>query len=78
MTAAEVDDGGSRHQQRQTTTRATADDDNGNGRQQQQQTMTLADNDGTQEWVTDYKGEGGEQVVNNNSIRARWAESMKK
>jgi hypothetical protein len=55
-----------------------ADDDNGNGGRQQQQTTTAVDNDGMQDQVADYKGEGGERVANNNGIRARWAESVKK
>ncbi len=32
---------------------------------------TAADNNGTQDWVADSKGEGGEQAANNNGIRAR-------
>ncbi len=36
------------------------------------------DINGTQDWVADYEGEGGEQAANNNGIRARRAESMKK
>ncbi len=31
----------------------------------------MADDDGTQDRAADYEGEGGEQVVNNNGIRAR-------
>jgi hypothetical protein len=55
-----------------------ADDDNSNGRQRHQQTMTVADDDGTQDWAADYKGEGGERVANTNGIRACRAESVKK
>jgi hypothetical protein len=39
---------------------------------------TVADDNGMQDWAADYKGEGGEQAANNNGIRARRAESMKK
>ncbi len=39
---------------------------------------TAVDNDSTQDCAADYKGEGGERVANNNSIRARQAESVKK
>jgi hypothetical protein len=31
--------------------------------------MTAVDDDGTQDQVADYEGEGGEQVANNNNIR---------
>jgi hypothetical protein len=57
---------------------ATAEDNNGNGGQQKQQTTTALDDNGMQDWVADYKGEGGEQAANNNGIRACRAESMKK
>jgi hypothetical protein len=53
-----------------------ANDDNGDGGQQQRQTTTAANNDGTQDWVADYEGKGGERAVNNNGIRARRAESV--
>ncbi len=77
-TAADVkDSSGGRRQWRMTTT-AMAENNNGNRGQQQQQTTTGADNDGMQDCAADYKGEGGEQVVNNNGIRACRAESMKK
>ncbi len=36
------------------------------------------DDDGTQDRAVDYKGEGGERMANNNGIRARQAESVKK
>jgi hypothetical protein len=39
---------------------------------------TAANNDGTQDRAADYEGEGGEGVANNNGIRARRAESVKK
>jgi hypothetical protein len=42
----------------------------------------VAENNGTQDWVADYKGEGGDRAVNNNGIRhkadARQAGSIKK
>ncbi len=37
-----------------------------------------ADNDGMQDQAEEYEGEGGVWAANNNGIRARWAESMKK
>ncbi len=40
--------------------------------------MTSADDDGTRDWMADYEGEGREWAANNNSIRARRAESVKK
>jgi hypothetical protein len=40
--------------------------------------MTAAEDAGMQDWAADYKGEGGEQEANNNGIRARRAESVKK
>jgi hypothetical protein len=46
-----------------------ADDDNGGGRQQQWRTTKVADDNGTSDWVADYKGEGGEWVANKNGIR---------
>ncbi len=76
--AAEAEDGGGGQRRQRTTATAMADNDNGNSRQQQQQTMTEADDDGTQDWAADYKGEGGERVANNNRIRAPQAERMKK
>jgi hypothetical protein len=33
--------------------------------------MTVADNNGTQDWAADYVGEGGERAVNSNGIIAR-------
>jgi hypothetical protein len=39
---------------------------------------TVADDNGTQDWAADYEREGGERAVNNDGIRARRAESMKK
>ena len=60
------------------TITAMAEDDNGNGRQQLQRTTTAADDNGMQGWAADYEGEGGEQATNNNGIRARRAESVKK
>jgi hypothetical protein len=71
MMDAEVEDGGR-------WTMTAADDNNCNGGQQQQQTTTAADNKGMQDRAADYKGEGGERVANNNGIRARRAESVKK
>jgi hypothetical protein len=61
-------------------TTVTADNDNSNGgqRQRQRRTMGVADDDGTQDWAENYKGEGGERATNNNGIRARRAESVKK
>ncbi len=35
-------------------------EDGGGGRQQQRQTMTVADNNGMQDWAEDYKGDGQE------------------
>jgi hypothetical protein len=72
MAAVDDNGGGQRQWQWRTTTMATA------GGRQQQQTMTAADDNGTQDWAADYKGEGGERAVNNNGIRAGQAESMKK
>ncbi len=45
-------------------------DDDGNGRQQRQRMKTADDND-TQDWVADYKREGGERAANNISIRQK-------
>jgi hypothetical protein len=78
MTAAEVENGSGGRRQRRTTTTAMADDDNGNGGRRQQRTTTAADDNGMQDRAADYKGEGGERAVNNNGIRARRAESVKK
>jgi hypothetical protein len=39
---------------------------------------TAVDDDGMQDRVAYYKGEGGERAANNNSIRAPRAESVKK
>ncbi len=62
-----------------------ADNDNGNGgrRQWRWRTTTAANDDsgnddGMQDRVADYEGEGGQQAANKNGIRARWAESVKK
>ncbi len=57
---------------------ARADDDNRDGGRQLQQTVTAANDKGIQDRAPDYKGEGGEWVANNNGIRARLAESVKK
>jgi hypothetical protein len=78
MTAAEVEDGGGGQGWRRMTTTAKADNNKGDGRQHQQQTMTATDDNGTQYRAADYKGEGGERATNNNGIRARRAESVKK
>jgi hypothetical protein len=78
MTAAEVKDGSGGQRQLRMTTTATADNNNGNGGQKQQRMTAVADNDGMQDRAADYKGEGGERAANNNGIRARWAESVKK
>jgi hypothetical protein len=78
LTAVEVEDGGGGQRWRQTTTTAMADDNNGNGGQQQQQTITAVDNNGMQDRAADYKGKGGERMVNNNGITARRIESVKK
>jgi hypothetical protein len=43
--------------------------DNGNGGRQQRQTTKASDDDGTQDWAADYKGEGGGLLANNNRIR---------
>jgi hypothetical protein len=47
------------------------DDNDSNGGQQQWQRTKAADNDGTQDRVADYKGEGGEWAANNNGIRQK-------
>jgi hypothetical protein len=47
------------------------DNDNGNGRRQQRWMTKAADHDGMQDWVADYKGEGGERAANNNVIRQK-------
>jgi hypothetical protein len=39
---------------------------------------TAANNNGTQYQAVDYEGEGRERAANNNGIRARQAESVKK
>jgi hypothetical protein len=44
---------------------------NGNSRRQQWRMTKAADNDGTQDWAADYKGEGGERAANNNNIRQK-------
>ncbi len=53
-------------------------DNNSDGGRRQQQTTTAANDDGTQDWAADYKGEGEERAANNNGIRAHRAESVKK
>jgi hypothetical protein len=73
-----VEDGGGRQRWWLTMTTAMADDDNGDSGRQRRQTITAADSDGTWDQVVDYKGEGGERAANNNSIKARRAESMNK
>jgi hypothetical protein len=55
-------------QQRQMTTVAVAGGINSKGGCQLQQTMTAANDNGTQDLVADYDGEGHEQAVNNKSI----------
>jgi hypothetical protein len=60
--------GGGRWRRWRTT---AAEDDNGDGGQQQRRKMKTADNKGTQDWLADYKGEGGERVANNNGIRQK-------
>ena len=72
MAAVDNNGGGKQQWRWWTTTTVTA------GGQQQQRTTTAADDDGTQDWVADYKGEGGKRAVNNNGIRACQAESVKK
>jgi hypothetical protein len=66
-------------------TMTVADDNNSDGRRQQRQRRTTTavndDSGGGQRharWAADYKGEGGERGANNNGIRARQAESVKK
>jgi hypothetical protein len=39
--------------------------------------MTAVEDNSTQDWAADYKGEGGERAANKNGIRAHWAESVK-
>jgi hypothetical protein len=62
---------------------AAVDDDSG-GRQQWRRQTTTAVNDNSggrrrhPRLAADYEGEGGEQAANNNGVRARRAESMKK
>ncbi len=38
-------------------------DNNSNSRQQPRQTTMVAENDGTQDWVVDYAGEGQERAA---------------
>jgi hypothetical protein len=78
MTAADVEDGSGGQQQQRTMTMVTANANNVDGRRQQQRMTTAANDHGTQDQEADYKGKGGERAANNNSIRARWAESVKK
>ncbi len=51
------------------------DGDGSRQRQWQQRTMTVVDDkgddNGMQDQVADYEGEGGEQVANNNGIRQK-------
>jgi hypothetical protein len=42
---------------------AAVAEDGGNGRQWRRQTMTAADNNGLQDWVADYKGDGQERAA---------------
>ncbi len=44
-------------------------DDDGNSGQVQRQTTQAGDDDGPQDQLADYEGEGGEQAANNNGIR---------
>ncbi len=39
---------------------AAAAEDGGSGQQRQRQTMTVAENNGMQDWMADYKGDGQE------------------
>ncbi len=55
--------------QRLTTT--VAGNDYGKGRKLQWQTTKAVDDDGMQDQAGDYKGEGGEQMANNNGIRQK-------
>jgi hypothetical protein len=50
---------GSKRQQRQ----RNSNDGCGGGRHWQWQMTTMADNDGTQDWVADYEGEGQERAA---------------
>ncbi len=42
---------------------AAVAEDGGNGRQRQRQTTTVADNNGMQDWVADYNGDGQERAA---------------
>ncbi len=48
-----------------------ADDDDGDGGQRQRQTTKAAEDSGRQDWMADYKGEGGDQAANNTGIRQK-------
>ncbi len=48
-----------------------ADNDNGDGGRRQRRMTKAADDNGTGDWVADYKGEGGERAANNNGIRQK-------
>ncbi len=45
------------------------DNESKGGQRRQRQTTMVADNDGTQDQVVDYNGEGQEWEANNNGIR---------
>ncbi len=62
------DDGCGSRRWQQRTTMAVVEDD-GEGGWQQQRRTTATDDNGTQDWVADYEGEGGERAANNNGIR---------
>ncbi len=42
---------------------AAAAEDGSGGQQRQRQTMTAADNNGMQDWVADYEGDGQERAA---------------
>jgi hypothetical protein len=48
------------------------------GQQRQRWSMTVVDDDGTQDWVADYDGEGREQVTNNGIRRPTRQRAVKK
>ncbi len=52
-------------------TSTAADNDDGGGGRQQQRTTKVADDNNMQDWVADYKGEGGKWVANNKGIRQK-------
>jgi hypothetical protein len=47
------------------------DNDDSVGGRRQRLTTKAADNDGMQDRVADYEGEGGEREANNNSIKQK-------